>query len=424
VATGVDRRRGYWNREKETMTPAARERYQARWLSRLLEQAWERAPGVRRRLEQAGLGPRDLRGPDDLARLPVLKKSALPDLQKADPPFGGFCTVPMGELRRIFVSPGPIFEPMGPEISAWHAETALYAGGFRPGDVVLDTFLYHLVPAAHELDEALNLIGCTVVPTGVGNTDTQVAVARAVGATGYVGTPSFLMTILERAREMGVGRLGLEVAQVGAEPLPETLRARFEEEWGIMTRQGFGTADLGLIAYECPEKSGMHLLEDAIVQVCDPQTGEPLPHGRIGELVATVNNATYPMIRFGTGDLTIIDDARCPCGRTSARMLGWRGRADEVTKVRGMFIHPRQADEVVARVPDVARWQVVVGREGHQDTLTLRVELKPDADAGRARAALEAAVRDVMKLRGTVEVVPPGSIPEGARKIADERRWD
>lgn len=424
MGTGVDRRRGYWNREKETMTPAARERYQARWLERLLAHAWERAPGVRRRLEQAGLGPRDLRGPDDLARLPVLKKSALPDLQKADPPFGGFCTVPMRELRRIFVSPGPIFEPMGPEISAWHAETALYAGGFRPGDVVLDTFLYHLVPAAHELDEALNLIGCTVVPTGVGNTDTQVAVARAVGATGYVGTPSFLMTILERARELGVGRLGFEVAQVGAEPLPESLRTRFEEEWGIMTRQGFGTADLGLVAYECPEKSGMHLVEDAIVQVCDPQTGEPLPHGQIGELVATVNNLTYPMIRFGTGDLTIIDDARCPCGRTSARMLGWRGRADEVTKVRGMFIHPRQADEVVARVPEVARWQVVVGREGHQDTLTLRVELKPDTDVQRVRAALEAAIRDVMKLRGTVEVMPPGSIPEGARKIADERRWD
>jgi phenylacetate-CoA ligase len=424
VAAEVDRRRGYWNREKETMTPAARERYQARWLERLLEHAWERAPGVRRRLEQAGLGPRDIRGPDELARLPVLKKSALPDLQKADPPFGGFCTVPVRALRRIFVSPGPIFEPMGPEVSAWHAETALWAGGFRPGDVVLDTFLYHLVPAAHELDEALNLIGCTVVPTGVGNTDTQVAVARAVGATGYLGTPSFLMTILERARELGVGRLGFEVAQVGAEPLPETLRARFEEEWGIMTRQGFGTADLGLVAYECPEKSGMHLIEDAIVQVCDPQTGEPLPHGQIGELVATVNNLTYPMVRFGTGDLTVIDDARCPCGRTSARMLGWRGRADEVTKVRGMFIHPRQGDEVVARVPGVARWQVVVGREGHQDTLTLRVELEPHADAARVRPALEAAVRDVMKLRGTVEVVPRGSIPDGARKIADERRWD
>ena len=419
-----DRRTGFWDRRKETLSAGAREAYQAQWLGRLLEHAWEKAPGVRRRLERAGLGPGDIRGIDDLARLPVICKGEMPDLQKADPPFGGFCTVPREKLRRIFVSPGPIFEPMGPELGAFHAETGLYAGGFRPGDVVLDTFLYHLVPAAHELDEALTLVGCGVVPTGVGNTDTQVMVAKAVSATGYLGTPSFLMTILQRAGEMGVGRLPLEVAQVGAEPLPESLRSRFEEEYGIMTRQGFGTADLGMLAYECPAKSGMHLIEDAITQVCDPKTGEPLPNGQIGELVATVHNRTYPMIRFATGDLTIIDDTPCPCGRTSARMLGWRGRADEVTKVRGMFIHPRQADEVVGRVPGVQRFQVVVGREGHQDTLALRVELAAGVDAAAARAALEAAIRDVMKLRGVAESVPAGTIPENAKKIVDERKWD
>jgi len=422
-AGAVDRRTGYWNRQKETMSAAARARYQADWLGRLVAHAWAHAPGVRRRLERAGLAPADLRDAGALARLPVLKKSELPELQKADPPFGGFCTVPMSRLRRVFVSPGPIFEPMGPELSAWHGETCLYAGGFRPGDVVIDTFLYHLVPAAHEIDEALGLIGCTVVPTGVGNTDTQVMVARAVGATGYVGTPSFLMTILNRAKEMGVGRLPFQVAQVGAEPLPESLRAQLEDEHGIFTRQGFGTADLGLVAYECAEKSGMHLVEDAIVQVCDPHTGEPLPNGSIGELVATVNNATYPMIRFGTGDLTIVDDGPCRCGRTSARMLGWRGRADEVTKVRGMFIHPRQAEEVVARARGVTRWQVVVGRENHQDTLTLRVELAPDAAPAPTTAALEAAMRDVMKLRGAVRVEPAGAIADGARRIADERIW-
>lgn len=420
----ADRRRGYWNREKETMAAGARERYQARWLQRLLEHAWAKAPGVRRRLERAGLRPADVSGLEDLARLPVIKKSEMPDLQKADPPFGGFCTVPLERVRRIFVSPGPILEPMGPEISAWHAETGLYAGGFRPGDVVLDTFLYHMVPAAHELDEALNLIGCTVVPTGVGNTDTQVMVARTVNATGYVGTPSFLMTVLQRAKEMGAGGLGFQVAQVGAEPLPETLRTQFESEYGIMTRQGFGTADLGMLAYECPEKSGMHLVEDAVVQVCDPASGEPLPNGQIGELVATTNNHTYPMVRFGTGDLTVIDDGPCPCGRTSARMLGWRGRADEVTKVRGMFIHPRQADEVVAKAASVARYQVIVGREGHQDTLTFRLELKPNADAAAVKSAVQTAIRDVMKLRGAVEVVPAGTIPDGAKKIADERKWD
>ena len=420
----ADRRSGYWNRDKETMSAAARERYQSRWLGRLLEHAWAKAPGVRRRLERAGVAPKDIRGVEDLAKIPVIRKNEMPDLQKADPPFGGFCTVPLAKIRKIFVSPGPILEPMGPELGAWHAEAGLYAGGFRAGDVVINTFLYHLVPAAHELDEALNLIGCAVVPTGVGNTDTQVMVAKAVGATGYAGTPSFLMTILKRAVEMGVGRLPLQVAQVGAEPLPESLRRQFEEEYGIMTRQGFGTADLGLIAYECAEKSGFHLSEDAITQVCDPQTGVPLAHGQIGEIVATVDNHTYPMIRFSTGDLTIIDDAPCPCGRTSARMLGWRGRADEVTKVRGMFIHPRQADEVVARARGVERFQVVVGREGHQDTLTFRVQLAAGADAAGVTQALEAAIRDVMKLRGGVDVVPAGAIPDNAKKIADERTWD
>jgi phenylacetate-CoA ligase len=405
------------------MKPAARERYQAGWLSRLLEHAWAAAPGVRRRLQRAGLRPQDIRGIEKLARLPVLKKSEMPELQKADPPFGGFCAVPPASLRRIFVSPGPILEPMGSAVSAWHAETCLYAGGFRPGDVVLDTYLYHLVPAAHEIDEALMLIGCTVVPTGVGNTDTQVMVARALGATGFVGTPSFLMTILKRAREMGGAKLSLQVAQVGAEPLPETLRAELEAEYGILTRQGFGTADLGLIAYECPEKSGMHLVEDAIVQVCDPQSGEPLPPGRIGEIVATVDNPTYPMIRFATGDLTMIDDAPCPCGRTSDRMLGWRGRADEVTKVRGMFVHPRQADEVAARVAGLVRYQVVVTRVGHEDVLTFRVELTPPAAPAAVTAPLVEAIRDVMKLRGTVEIVPPGTIPDGAKRISDERTW-
>lgn len=404
------------------MSADARAGYQEAWLRDLLAYAVPRAPGLRRRLETAGLAPDDIRRLDDLPRLPVLRKSALVDLQRADPPFGGFCTRPVGELRRVFVSPGPIFEPMGPDVGDWHAEPALYAGGFRPGDVVLDTFLYHQVPVAHELDEALNTLGCAVVPTGVGNTDAQVMIARAVGATGYVGTPSFLMTILERAAETRT-RCDFEVAGVGAEPLPESLRDRLEREHGIFTRQVFGTADLGIIAYECPEKSGMHILEDVIVEICDPQTGAPLPIGALGELVATANNRTYPLVRLGTGDLTVVDDTPCACGRTAARMLGWRGRADEVTKVRGMFIHPRQAEEVAARAGGVARFQVVVGRDAHRDTLTFRAELAPGADAAATAARLEAAMREVMKLRGRAEIVPPGTIGAQDRKIADTRRW-
>ena len=419
-----DRRAGYWNRERETMSAGARERYQAGWLASLLEHAWAHAPGMRRRLEDAGLAPKDFRSTDDLARLPVIRKNAMPELQKADPPFGGFCTVPLAKLRKIFMSPGPIFEPMGPEVSGFHAETGLFAGGFRPGDVVLNTFAYALTPAAHELDESLNLIGCAVVPTGVGQTEIQVGVARGVGATGYVGTPSFLMTILAKAKEMGVGRLPLQVAQVGAEPFTESMRRELQEGHSIMARQGFGTADTGMLAYECAEASGMHLLEDAITQVCDPTTGEPLPNGQIGELVATVHNRTYPMIRFSSGDLTVITDEPCRCGRTSARMLGWRGRADEVTKVRGIFVHPRQVDEIVARVKGVERFQVVVGREGHNDTLTLRVQLAGGVDASVISQTLEAAIRDVMKLRGSVAVVAAGTIADNAKKVSDERKWD
>jgi len=420
----VDRRAGYWNREREAMSAGARERYQSEWLAALLEHAWAHAPGVRRRLEQAGVSPKNFRSTDDLARLPVIKKSAMPDLQKADPPFGGFCTVPLARIRKIFVSPGPIFEPMGPEVSGFHAETGLFAGGFRPGDIVINTFSYHLTPAAHEIDESLNLIGCSVVPTGVGQTEIQVSVAKAIGATGYVGTPSFLMTVLAKAKEMGVGPLPFQVAQVGAEPFTEAMRRELADQHRIMARQGFGTADLGMLAYECAEANGMHLIEDAITQVCDPTSGEPLPNGQIGELVATVHNRTYPMIRFGTGDLTVITDEPCRCGRTSARMLGWRGRADEVTKVRGMFIHPRQADEIVARVKGVERFQVLVGREGHNDTLTLRVQLASGVDAAATSSKLEAAIRDVMKLRGAVAVVGAGAIADGAKKISDERKWD
>jgi phenylacetate-CoA ligase len=424
ATTPADRRTGFWNRERETMSAGARERYQGDWLAALMEHAWANAPGVRRRLQSAGLAPKSFRSSEDLARLPVIRKSAMPELQKADPPFGGFCTVPVAKLRKIFMSPGPIFEPMGPEVSGFHAETGLFAGGFRPGDIVVNTFAYALTPAAHELDESLNLIGCAVVPTGVGQTEIQVNVAKSVGATGYVGTPSFLMTILAKAREMGVGRLPFQVAQVGAEPFTEAMRRELHEEHGVMARQGFGTADTGMLAYECAEASGMHLLEDAITQVCDPTSGEPLPNGQIGELVATVNNRTYPMIRFSSGDLTVITDEPCSCGRTSARMLGWRGRADEVTKVRGIFVHPRQVDEIVARVKGVERSQVVVGREGHNDTLTLRVQLAPGVDGAAASSTLEAAIRDVMKLRGTVAVVGAGTIPDGAKKVSDERKWD
>ncbi len=423
--TRADRLRGYYDRKRETMGGRARRVYQDAWVRALVTHAWRRAPGVRRRLEAAGLRPAAIRTTADLARLPVMKKAAMPDLQRADPPFGGFCTVPPTDLSWVFVSPGPIYEPFARrDWSPWRAETAAFAGGFRPGDVVINTFLYHLTPAAHLFDRGLALLGCTVIPTGPGNVEVQVKTILDLRATGYVGTPSFLLAILKHADEKGLGRLPLEVAQVGAEALPPSLRRAIETDHGILTRQGFGTADLGIIAYECREADGMHVMEDVVLEICDPETGAPLPAGETGEIVCTVNHRAYPMIRFGTGDLSVVTEAPCPCGRTSPRMLGWRGRVDEVTKVRGMFIHPRQGDEVVARFPAVARWQAVVTREGHQDELTLHVELGHGANAEQVSGGMVEAIRDVMKLRGAVRVVAPGTIAPNAKKIDDRRTWD
>ena len=421
----ADRLRGYYDRKRETMGARARRAYQDAWVRALVAHAWRRAPGVRRRLEAGGLRPATVRGVPDLDRLPVMKKAAMPDLQRTAPPFGGFSAVSPSDLGWVFVSPGPIYEPFARgDWSPWRAETAAYAGGFRPGDVVVNTFLYHLTPAAHLFDRGLALLGCTVVPTGPGNVEVQVRTILDLGVTGYVGTPSFLLAILKHADEKGLGRLPLQVAQVGAEALPPSLRRAIEGDHGILTRQGFGTADLGIVAYECREADGMHVMEDVVLEICDPETGAPLPAGETGEIVCTVNHRAYPMIRFGTGDLSAVTEAPCPCGRTSPRMLGWRGRVDEVTKVRGMFVYPRQADEIAARVPGVSRWQVVVTRDAHQDRLALHVEVAPDTGADQVSGALVEAIRDVMKLRGEVRVVPPGTIPAGAKKIDDRRTWE
>jgi phenylacetate-CoA ligase len=423
--TRADRLRGYHDRKRETMGVRARRAYQDGWVRTLVAHAWRRAPGVRRRLEAAGLRPAAVRSVADLTHLPVMKKAAMPDLQRADPPFGGFSTVPPRDIGAVFVSPGPIYEPFARrEWSPWRTETAAYAGGFRPGDVVVNTFLYHLTPAAHLFDRGLALLGCAVVPTGPGNVEVQVRTILDLGVTGYVGTPSFLMTILKHAEEKGLGRLPLQVAQVGAEALPPSLRRALETDHGILTRQGFGTADLGIVAYECREADGMHVMEDVVLEICDPESGVALPAGETGEIVCTVNHRAYPMIRFGTGDLSVVTDGPCPCGRTSPRMLGWRGRADEMTKVRGMFIHPRQAEEIAARFPAVTRWQVVVTREEHQDGLAFHVELAPGTSAEPVSASMVEAIRDVMKLRGEIRVVAPGTIPASAKRIDDRRKWD
>jgi len=421
----TDRSPGYYDPALETMTPESRRQFLRARLKETLQHAAERAPHLTTRLQAAGLTIDQLAEPDDLFRLPPLRKRELPSLQKQVPPFGDLVAVPPSALQRIFISPGPIYDPEGAGPNYWRMARAMFAAGFRRGDIVLNTFAYHLTPAGSMCDEGLAALGCVVIPMGGGNTETQVQVLRDVQATGYVGTPSFLHTILQRAEEAGITPLRdltLELAFVSGGMLPESLRTVMHQGYGVSVTQAYATADLGLIAYECPLRSGMHVAEDLIFQIADPETGQPVPDGMAGEVVVTTFNRVYPLIRFGTGDLSVLDPAPCGCGRSTPRLTRILGRADDVTKIRGMFVHPSQLDAVMVEVPDVTRYQLVVRRAGFEDDLVLRIEAA--GAPGEVVARLESRVREAIKLRTRVEVVPQGTLPQDAKKILDERTWD
>jgi phenylacetate-CoA ligase len=422
---GIDRSPGYYDAAMETMAAEGRRQFLRDRLKQTLRHAAAHTVHFPGRLAAAGLRLEDLAEPDDLFRLPPLGKQELPRLQREIPPFGGLVAIPVHRLRRIFVSPGPIYDPEGAEANYWRLARAMYAAGFRLGDIVLNTFAYHLTPAGSMCDEGLAALHCAVIPMGGGNTDAQVQMLRHVQATGYVGTPSFLHTILQRAEEEGIKPLqdlSLEVAWVSGGMLPESLRAALRDTYGVSVTQAYASADLGLIAYECPQGAGMHAAEDLIVQVADPETGQPVPDGTPGEVVVTTFNTVYPLIRFGTGDLSVLDPRPCGCGRTAPRLARILGRVDEVTKIRGMFVHPNQLDAVMAALAEGARYQLVVRRVAFDDDLTLRVESVHVSDDLAVR--LESRVREAIRLRTRVELVSPGTIPPDAKKIRDERTWD
>ena len=408
----------------ERLNPAERSKHQTDWLRSLVAHAYASAPATRRKLDAAGVAPQDIRSLADLTRIPIIRKDDLIELQAAEPPFGGLLGVPLDRLRRAFQSPGPILDPQGAEPDYWRFAPALHAAGPRPGDVVINSFSYHLTPAGFIFDEALGALGCTVLPGGVGSTELQLGWMRSLNATGYVGTPSFLNILLEKAEELGWrpgAGLALRRAAVAAEMLPESLRSAIQAR-GVSVCQSYGTADLGLLAYECQQQRGMHLPESAIVELIDPGTGQPVEPGQPGEVVATVDCKTYPLLRFGTGDLSALDASSCPCGRTSPRLTRILGRIGDAVKVRGMFVHPRQVDEVLTRFPQIGRCQLVVTRTQHRDELTIRLETP--APATDLSERVENALRDVLKVRGEVVVVPPGTIAPDARRILDERIWE
>jgi len=425
----MDRTAGFLKKSLETMPHAKRLDYLNRKLKAVVQHAYKHSTAFKNKMESVGLKPKDIQTMKDLEKIPITKKADLVELQKRNPPFGGFEAVPIETLRRIYVSPGPILEPGEAEYEDLGWAQAMYAAGFRPGDIVINTFSYHMVPFGMQMvDNSLRQAGCIVVPTGVGNTEQQVNIMKSLRVNGYCGTPSFLLNLAEKAEEMGfdcLKDLNLQVAFVAAEMLPESLRFKLEEKFGMMIRQSYGTADIGCLGYECREKNGMHIPDDRIVEIVDPMTGKQLPPGKTGEIVSTTFNKIYPLIRFGTGDLSYLTDSPCPCGRTSPRLAKILGRVDQVTKVRGLFVHPGQADEVASKHPEIRKYRVVVTRKEHKDEMTFQVELKEEvSQPEKLKSEIEQSIRDVMKVRGEIQFVSKGAIPEGAKKIEDRRTWE
>ncbi len=382
----------------------------------------ENAPGFAARIKVAGLTLDDLRNPKALDALPVIRKDDLVESQAANPPFGGFLACAPGELKRIFQSPGPIYDPESRVADYWRWAPALRAAGFQPGEVVLNAFGYHLTPAGAMFEEGLWAVGCTVIPGGVGNQESQVRILHDLDVTGYTGLPSYLKALLDKANELGLS-LKLNKAFVTAEPLPPSLRAALNEQ-GVTVRQGYGTAECGNLGYECEVQDGWHLPEDAMVQVCDLTSGEPLPPGESGEIVVTLFTRDYALVRFGTGDLSALNDEACACGRTTPRLMGWQGRVGDAVKVRGMFLHPRQLSGVMARFPEVKRWQAVITRQEHKDYLTLQVVLEHGVDPTSLNERLTQTARETIKFNIAVVTVSEGELPSGELPIQDTRVWE
>jgi phenylacetate-CoA ligase len=405
----------------ETQPPAERRAALGARLAALVAHAHARAPRTRRLLDQAGLGPDDVRGLDDLARIPVTRKDDLPRLHAEEPPLGGLAAQPAGDFARLFMSPGPIFDVEASVADFWRFRYALSAAGFRRGDVALVSASYHLTPLGFILDGAARAVGCAVIPGGTGQTEQQLKVASALRATGYLGTPSFLLTLLQKARETATP-LALEVALVLAEMLPESLRADIEA-FGVRVLQAYGTAELGALAYECEEKGGWHLQPDAIVEVLDLETGAPAAPGQPGEVIATVFDEAYPLLRLAVGDIAALaPDVPCPCGRTTPKLAGLLGRVGDAVKVKGMFVRGAQLEAVAKRFPEIARLQGVVTREGHQDHLEVLTEVADPSASGLAAAFAE-ALREEIKVRAEVRLVATGALPAGARRLDDRRVW-
>jgi phenylacetate-CoA ligase len=399
---------------RETRSADARDAELASLLPGVVAAA-ARAPAQAARL--AGADPAAVTSRAALARIPVLRKADLPAAQKADPPFGGFGAVAPGSFARLFMSPGPIFEGEARGPDPWHLASAFFAAGFRTGEVALNTFAYHLTPGGWMMDHGLQAIGCAVIPAGPGNTGAQLDMIEAYRPSGYAGTPDFLKILLDAAEAGGRDAGSIRKALVSGAAFPPSLQAEIRAR-GIDAYQMYGTADLGCVAYETPAREGLVVAEQVLVEIVRPGTGDPVTDGEVGEVVVTVLDPGHPVLRLALGDLSAVLPGVSPCGRTNMRIIGWRGRADQTAKVKGMFVRPEQVAEIALRHPGVGRLRLVVTRTGEQDAMTLRVEAP--AAAGLAEA-VAASLQAVTRLRGAVEIVSFGSLPNDGKVIADER---
>ncbi len=377
------------------------------------------APGHAARFK--GIDPAAITSRDALAKLPILRKSDLPALQKAALPFGGFIPTPLGSFSRLFNSPGPIFEPETAIADPWRGARALFAAGFRPGDVVLNTFSYHLTPGGFIFDSAARALGCAIIPAGPGNTEQQFELIEAYRPVAYTGTPDFLKILLDAGEKAGRDVSSIKRALVSGAAFPKSLQDEMKSR-GIDAYQTYAAAEFGFIAYETESREGLIVNEDLIMEIVRPGTGEVVPDGDVGEIVVTSLNRQIPWVRLALGDLSAVMTAPSPCGRTNMRIKGWMGRADQTTKVKGMFVRPEQIAEIGKRHPELGRVRLVVTRSGELDVMTLSAETATPADA--LRDAVASTLRAVTKLQGNVTLVVPGALPNDGKAISDERKND
>jgi phenylacetate-CoA ligase len=399
----------------DTRDPTERERDEAAKLPEIVARALS-APGWAKQL--AGVNPGAVTSRAALAKLPVLRKSDIANLQKEHPPFGGLNLLPHGKAKRLLMSPGGIFEPEGSGHDWWGAARALYAAGFRAGDVVHNSFAYHLTPGGFILESGAHALGCAVIPGGVGNTEQQVDAIAHYKPSGYTGTPDFLKILLDTAEKSGKDASSLKRGLVSGAALPDSLREELAKR-GVAVLQCYAIAEAGVLAYESDAKEGMIVNEHVILEIVRAGTGDPVPDGEVGEVVITTFNPDYPMIRLATGDLSAIMPGLSRCGRTSRRIKGWMGRADQTAKIKGMFVHPKQVAEVAGRHPELGRLRLIVGRAAEQDTMTLLAECAAPGEG--LSAAVASTLQAVTKLKGEVRLVAPGSLPNDGKVIADER---